>query len=218
MDRVFMYGGTFDPVHKGHLQTAQSVYDTFKPDEFTFIPCKQPLLKQSSQATAQQRLTMLGLGIQTLNPKNAFTICPFELQSQSPSYTVFTLQHLHEKYPKDTAFTLIMGMDAFSRLHQWHQWRELLTLSNILIIERPGYSLQHLNTQLKEVVQHHCAATLALFSKAKHGSIFPFNCGEYVESSTEIRQKISMHASIGDACPPAVADYIRSQQLYLPDS
>tara|TARA_B100000949_G_C14094107_1_gene371246 strand:+ start:15 stop:668 length:654 start_codon:yes stop_codon:yes gene_type:complete len=214
MSSVFIYGGTFDPVHNGHINTAQNVYNRFKPDEFLFIPCKQPVLKSKNQASAKHRLAMLERALESLQPKQAFSICTYELQSKKPSYMVHTLEYLQEIYPENTVFILIMGTDTFLEFHKWHQWKKIIELCNILLLERADNPLSNIPLPLQDLMSRHFTNTLDTLCITPSGNISLFNAGQYSESSTEIRKRLRHDKSINALCPSSVAEYISQHDLY----
>ena len=214
MRNIFIYGGSFDPIHMGHLNTAQRIFNVYKPDEFFFMPCKQSVLKDATQATVKQRLEMLRLGIQSLNKPDSFKINDFELKSTEPSYTINTIRHLHQEYQNTAQLVFIMGADAFNNFHHWHQYQAILELCKLLVIARPGYSLDSASNSIEHHLQKFMRSEPTSFLKASNGHISTINCGTYLESSSEIRQKIRQGHSVNTQIPLAVAQYIEKEDLY----
>ncbi|MCC5792927.1 MAG: nicotinate (nicotinamide) nucleotide adenylyltransferase [Legionellaceae bacterium] len=212
MSSLFIYGGSFDPVHFGHLWTAQAIYDRFQPDQMRFIPCKQSVLKHPSHASAAHRLAMLKLAIARLQPAHAFAIESYELDSTQPSYTIHTLKYLRQHYPPDTAITLIMGIDSFSQLPQWHHWQDLIQLANILVIQRPGFTHTPFSAELQAFMARYESRDPHTMVEKPAGAILLFDAGEYDYSSSAIRRHPGQHLPFD--CPPEVQRYIQQHQLY----
>jgi len=134
--RIGLLGGTFNPVHQGHLHIAQEVLQRLKLDEVRFIPSETPPHKNSLQlASAKDRLEMLRLA---LLHRPCFKICNIELKHPGPSYTVETLQRLREQH-LDEALFFIIGMDAFSAFISWKEPALLLEICHFAILSRPGF-------------------------------------------------------------------------------
>lgn len=132
-------GGTFDPIHQGHLGIAHAALLACQLTEIRFIPCKQPLLKNQAHASTEQRLAMLSIACK---PYPNFVIDDREIKRDTPSYMVETLTSLRADYPT-SALCLIIGIDAFIDLPQWYHWQQLIDLAHIIIPNRPSFSLQH---------------------------------------------------------------------------
>jgi nicotinate-nucleotide adenylyltransferase len=131
-----IYGGTFDPVHLGHLRTALEVRAALGLDEVRFVPSRQPLHRGLPVAPTAQRLAMLQAAV---FDQPGFRVDMRELERAGPSYTVDTLHALREEEP-GRRLALILGMDAFLGLPTWHRWQEILQLSHIVVAHRPGWS------------------------------------------------------------------------------
>ena len=133
---IGIYGGTFDPVHVGHLRTALEVSETLGLDELRFIPCQVPPHRPQPGATPLQRRTMLELALADAPP--GFRVDPRELNRPGPSYMVDTLISLREDIGS-RPLILILGMDAFLGLPGWHRWREITELAHLGVMRRPGH-------------------------------------------------------------------------------
>ena len=136
---IGLFGGTFDPIHHGHLQTAERLCTDLKLTQIFFILCKQPVLKPAARATAQQRLDMLALALKNYSQ---FTVDKRELTRDTPSYTIDTLKSYQQEMP-NTPLYFILGIDAFLQLPQWYQWQQLLDYCHLIIINRPNYKIDN---------------------------------------------------------------------------
>lgn len=187
---IGILGGTFDPIHLGHLHLASEVYKQLDLQEIRFIPCHQSPFKQKTIATDEQRLAMLKLALKN-HPE--FTVDDRELRRKNISYTVDTLKSIQQKI--DTQLYLIMSMDAFTQFNKWHKWREIIQLANLIVANRPS-SRSITNNELKNL------------------SIHTINIPPNPISATEIRQLIKAGQDASSLVPKTVWEYIIKNQLY----
>ncbi|CAB4753944.1 MAG: nicotinate (nicotinamide) nucleotide adenylyltransferase [Actinobacteria bacterium] len=142
MSRVGIYGGTFDPIHNGHLHVITQLIEKKIIDRLLVIPAGQPLLRKGApQATGAQRRTMCQLAISTLPPQIAshVEVNPIEILREGPSYAIDTVQAVRAANPESEIF-LILGADAYSKIDQWHRVDEIHALATIICIDRPGFA------------------------------------------------------------------------------
>lgn len=205
MQRLAIFGGTFDPIHLGHLKTSLCIQETFKFDSYIFLPCKIPTLKPPSHANPQQRIEMLQLA---LEPLHAFKIDLREINRDTPSYMVDTLQSFRKEYPNDS-ITLILGFDAFISLPHWYQWEKLITLSHLLVIQRAGWSEKKIPKALEPLVSKHQGQSLGL-----QGTLSFFEAGLYEFSSSQIREELKKGLDVSAILPNGVYQYIKQKGLY----
>ena len=132
---IGILGGTFDPVHFGHLRLAVEMYQDLGLQEVRLVPCRIPPHRNAPQASPEQRLAMLRLAIEH---ELGLRVDQRELQRDGPSYMVDTLQSLRDELGPDTPLSLILGMDAFDDIDTWHRWEELIQLAHFIVIQRPG--------------------------------------------------------------------------------
>ena len=142
---IGIFGGTFDPIHYGHLRPALELLETLELAEVRFIPCRIPAHRGLPQVTAEQRLALVRLA---LADQPGFMADDRELRREGPSYMVDTLASLREDVGPETPLCLIIGADAFRELHTWRRWRELTDWAHIVVMQRPGV-LQSLPTALE---------------------------------------------------------------------
>ncbi len=206
-----IYGGTFDPIHNGHLATALQVQRDFNFDEFVFLPCHQPLLKNNAVASPQQRLAMLELAI--MNNKS-FKIDASQINRPPPSYMVDSLQSMRKQLGPKIALTLLMGEDSFHQLNQWHAWKSILTLTNLLIIKRAGFNKTSLAPELIKLLAEHETSDPLNLKHSAQGFIYRYDAGQYELSSSFLREQLKMKKSVDNFLPDAVAAYISDKGLY----
>ena len=204
---IGILGGTFDPVHFGHVRPALDVIEQLGLDRVHLIPSARPPHREQPQASPEQRLTMLQLAVKN-NPQ--FVVDDRELHREGASYTVDTLLSLREEYP-DSSLYLMLGTDAFSYIQTWHRWDELLNLAHIVVMQRPDETLE-MSPELNEWYQQH----LALDNESNNiaGAIFPVKVTQLAISATEIRSKLSQGLSPQFLLPDAVIQLIGILGLY----
>ena len=141
MARVGIYGGTFDPIHLGHLHVITQLIEKGIVDQLLVVPAGEPLLREHAPvASAQQRRTMCQLALSDLQPQVAakVQVNPIEVLRMGPSYAIDTVEAVKQNYPDDT-IALVIGQDAADKLDQWHRIEELKKLVEFVVIGRPGY-------------------------------------------------------------------------------
>ncbi|MBA2710442.1 MAG: nicotinate-nucleotide adenylyltransferase [Tatlockia sp.] len=213
MHNLLIYGGTFDPVHNGHIQTAVNVQKQFDFERFIFLPCKIPVLKNQALATASQRVKMIELALAPLS-QHSFEINLSEINRNTPSYMVESLEYFRNKLGVNISITLLMGRDTFNQLPSWYQWTKLLKLTNLLVIKRPGYKEFTETEELRELIQNHETFVLDEIKKQRHGLIYSYDAGTYNFSSTWIREQIHEKNELKAYLSDSVIDYIRQNNLY----
>lgn len=202
---IGVFGGTFDPIHYGHLRPALDVLRQLALRQIRFIPCYQPVHRGTPQATSAQRAQMIKLALADY-PQCVFD--PIELDRQGPSYMVDTLRSLKQAFPQ-AGLVLIMGMDAFAKFMHWHQWQNILTLANIAVMHRPGESMPK-NEALAGLLADHQVPYL---SKTL-GQIIEVAVTQLDLSATQIRDLIIQRQAIHHFLPKAVEKFILDNQLY----
>lgn len=141
MSRVGIYGGTFDPIHLGHLHVITQLIEKGIVDQLLVVPAGEPLLRSNAPiATAQQRRAMCQLALSDLKPEVAAQVHvnPIEVLRVGPSYAIDTVEAVRQNFPEDTII-LVIGQDAANKLDQWHRIDELRSMVEFVVIGRPGY-------------------------------------------------------------------------------
>jgi nicotinate-nucleotide adenylyltransferase len=206
---IGILGGTFDPIHFGHLRIALELHQQLRWQEVRFIPCRKPVLHKTTQASAQQRLTMLRKAIKN---QPGFVIDDRELRRDTPSYTIDTLISLREELG-DVALCLILGSDSVNNLPSWHRWQELIRLAHLVIVPRPGHPLLTSGPVAKLIQQYRTVTPNQLQHNAA-GRILITPLTPLPISATEIRRQITKGLSPRYLLPDAVYTYIQQQNLY----
>lgn len=196
--KIGLLGGTFDPVHYGHLLVAESIKEEYKLDKIIFIPAGNPPHKTREikpKTSPWHRYEMLLLAI---NDQEDFFIWDFEIRKTSPSYTVESLNYLEEILPQ-TRMYFITGSDVLKEIFTWHLATELLLNYDIIVCNR-GEDLSRDLTQIKE--------------KLPQARLYPFIRPSIDISATDIRQRLAKGQSIKFLTTPAVIQYIEKHSLY----
>jgi nicotinate-nucleotide adenylyltransferase len=203
---IGIYGGTFDPVHYGHLRTALEIKEIFALDEVRLIPCSQPPHRETPLTSPEMRLAMLELAVQN---QPDLRVDRRELDRVGYSYMIDTLKSLQIKNP-DRSLLLIIGTDAFEGLASWHQWQQLFDYAHILVITRPGYVLQELSGFLSSKLTKN-REDLKL---DKAGCLFFQSVTQLDISATAIRLLIGTGQNPSYLLPDNIIKYIKKNKLY----
>jgi nicotinate-nucleotide adenylyltransferase len=205
-----IYGGTFCPIHWGHIRIAQAVEKHMQFDEFLFLPCKSPVLDKEVHVSPEDRVEMLKIALKSY-PK--FTLSLIEVLRETPSYMVDTLIDFRKNRGQLISMTLIMGMDSFLQLPRWHHWEQLLELAHLFVVERAGVSMvmPKLLQQLLDKHQTHDKQELLV---NPYGRIYRYQAGLFPISSSAIRTLLHEGQSTRGLLPEKVRDYIDRYQLF----
>ena len=213
-------GGTFDPIHLGHLRLGQEALQQLALSQVRFIPAGRPPLRDSPSASPQQRLAMANLAIAG-NPD--FVVDDSEVLAARQSYTVDTLTRLRAELGPQRAMVLLLGSDAFARLESWQRWTEIFSLAHIAVATRPYSANAAIDTHSASQVKYSPAlaggfkqrlGTLADLAKSPSGSIVPFTIPALEISATAIRQQIKSGRLPRYLVAEAVVRYIELNHLY----
>lgn len=210
-------GGTFDPVHYGHLRAADEVQRILGLAELRLVPAGDPPHRLVPGASAAHRLAMLRLAVLEFP---ALGVDAREVSRTGKSYTFDTLTDLRREHPA-RPLALIVGADAFAGLPSWHRWRELFDLAHVVVVTRPGAALAGaLTGALGDEWKRRLASEPAALESARSGTIFPVPVTPQPISATAIREALARGPSgiddVRGLLPPAVLTYIDRHQLYRP--
>jgi nicotinate-nucleotide adenylyltransferase len=218
MKRIALYGGTFDPVHTGHIAVAHGLSKLFALDEVLFIPAAvAPHKRESKVTSAFHRYAMLALATQD---ESQMLISTVELDAPEKPYTFETLSRMQESLGREAQLFFVMGADSWIEITTWREWERVLTLSNHIVVARPGYkwSADHVSPAIRErivdlrgVDAEQSAREVLGKGEAK---IYVTDAVNMSVSATAIRQAVREGAGWTELVTPSVADYIRKYGLY----
>lgn len=203
--KIAILGGTFDPIHNGHLRVAQTVADTFGIDEVHFVPAFTPPHKARPEITsAFHRFAMVALAIA---PHGRFRLSTMEVDRLEARYTVNTLELMHDRNP-DAALLFITGTDLFVEIEEWSESDRLFELTSFAVVNRPGCPMRH-DLRPVQIVGVHAETSL---SRTPRVYYLP-DLNEDI-SSTELREKLFDGRDVDEWIPPAVLAYIHTHKIY----
>lgn len=216
MKRIAFYGGTFDPVHCGHVTVATRLLELFALDEFVFLPAYHAPHKSESRPTsAYHRFAMLALATQA-EPR--LTVSTLELDHGRKRYTVETLPEIRARFPRDELF-FVMGADSWCDIRTWREWEKVLLMINHIVVTRPGYELRfdHLTDEIRErIVDCRESGTESVLHAGAGPRIFVTDAVWSDISATDIRSDVHQDSRLdrADDVPEEVAKYIEKYELY----
>ncbi len=211
MQPIGLFGGMFDPIHYGHLRTAFELWQALKLAEVRFMPAGSPPHKQVTHASAEQRLAMVRAAIAD---QKGFVVDDREIRRTGVSYSYDTLAELRAEYP-DRSLCLLLGMDAFLGLPDWHRWRELLDLAHIVVAHRPGWKAPTMGPLGEVMVDRGTGSVRELHEKLA-GRIYIRAVTQLEISSTDLRQVITSAQDPRYLVPEEVRKIIRETGCYAP--
>jgi nicotinate-nucleotide adenylyltransferase len=208
------YGGTFDPVHAGHLAVAAAARDVLSAPVI-FVPAADPPHRPAPGASAEHRARMLDLAI---HGQPGFRIDRRELHRDGPSWTVVTLEGLRAEHGPQRPLAWLVGTDAFLGLPGWHRWREIGDLAHLVVALRPGHSLEALPPELAAWCDGRWTGSADDLRHSPAGRVHVLWTTSHPASATVARDALRTGADAGDWLPPAVADHIARYDLYTGDA
>ncbi len=201
MSKIGIMGGTFDPIHYGHLVTAEAVRSTFDLDNVLFVPTGNPPHKKGYKVTGSVHRYLMTVLATVTNP--FFEVSRIEIDSEGYSYTIDTIKGLKKIYGKTADLYFISGADAILEIITWKQVNELLDLCFFVAATRPGYELKELNQKINEI------------KKIYNKQIFSLEVPAMAISSTDIRKRVREKRPIKYLLPESVEYYIKKNKLYV---
>lgn len=203
-------GGTFDPIHNGHLRTALEIQQWLGIDRVALMPSKVPVHRAQPERSSQQRLDMVQRAVED---EPALYADAREILSSKPSYTVLTLEALRQELGAELPICMIMGMDAYLSLPSWDRWQELLQLAHIVVVKRPGWVYKP-GDMISRVTRNHEVSDKQRLLSSAAGHVIFHELTPLGISATQIRNLIGNGHSPRYLIPDGVWDYIQQQQLY----
>jgi len=212
--RLGLFGGTFNPIHVGHLRAAIEVREAFNLDKLLLIPSANPPHKSADQvANAEDRLEMVHLAIKGVP---SLEVSDVELARQGPSYTIETLRYFQDQYGPESEIHFIVGQDAFSEITTWKSYKELFSTAHFIVMTRPGSklsSIEHfIHTHISEAYQYDPA--LNRYMHPEWCTIFCVDITHIDVSASEIRDRIRHNRPIRFLVPDTVEAFIVEKGLY----
>ena len=220
--RIGLFGGTFNPIHYGHLRAALEVKEGFPLDACYLIPAAVPPHKRDRAVTgAADRIEMIQRAIDGLS---GFTLCDVELQRAGPSYTIDTIVHLKNQLPHNTQLFLLLGLDAFLELDTWKAYQRLLQELPFIVMIRPEPRIDRIaepGRRIEEFLQSRISTdydgsrSTNCFAHHRLQTVHTFEVTLMDISSSGIRRRVQQGRSIRYLVPEAVRTYIREKGLYI---
>ncbi len=211
VETIGILGGTFDPVHHGHIRAAIECRERLGLDEVRLMPINTPDYRNTPFAKPAQRLEMLGLAIAGIS---GLVIDDREIKRGDTTYTIDTLIQLREQH-KSESIGLIIGSDAFRLLHTWNRWQELLNYAHIIIPYRPGYPAEYKEQALSRLIAEHGVDGYEPLHEKTGGSIVTVEIPLLDISATRIRDIIKNGQDPAGLLPAAVIKFIYKHKLYI---
>ncbi|MFQ5428242.1 MAG: nicotinate-nucleotide adenylyltransferase [Thermodesulfobacteriota bacterium] len=215
--KIALFGGTFNPVHYGHLRLAEEVREGLGFDKVIFVPAAIPPHKGDVETLdAKNRLEMTGLAIKG-NP--CFELSEAEIRRQGPSYTIDTIRGFSDedaKVGKARSISIIIGADSFNDITTWCEYEEILKLASLVVVERPGTPVKKIAEVLPDSIarKYRYESETRSYIREAGASITYISTTLMAISSSEIRQRVMEGISIRYLLPPEVAEYIIENKLY----
>ena len=209
MNPIGIFGGTFDPIHYGHLRTAFEMLQALRLAEVRFIPTGDPPHRGTTYASTELRLDMVRVATQG---QPGFTVDDCELRRDGPSFTIDTLAEIREEHPR-ASLGLIIGMDAFLGLTSWRRWEEILDLAHIVVAHRPGWKAPDIG-ELGDLITAHGTHRVNDLHDVPHGRVHIHAVTQLEIASTEIRDLIAAGRDPRFLMPDAVRDVILQSGCY----
>jgi nicotinate-nucleotide adenylyltransferase len=207
---VGVFGGTFNPVHYGHLRSALELVEHLGLDHLRLMPCAVPPHREAPSCSAADRAAMVELAVSN-EPR---LLCDTrELDREGISYTIDSLLALRQELGAGHSLSLVMGCDAVLKIPSWHRWQELLDVAHIVVIARPGWHFPATG-EVANWLEANRATGAEVLHSAAAGSILVEELRPLAISSTEVRELLGCGQSVRYLLPEPVLDYIQQKQLY----
>ncbi len=208
---VGVFGGTFNPVHYGHLRSALELVEHLQLDHLRLMPCAVPPHREAPHCSAQHRAAMVELAVADEPKLHCDTR---ELDRQGVSYTIDSLLELSQELGPQFSLTMVMGCDAVLNINTWRRWQELLDVAHIAVIARPGWHFPQ-SGEVAQWLGRHRVDDASVLRQRPSGAVLIEELRPLAISSTEVREILAAGRSARYLLPGPVLDYIEKEQLYL---
>jgi len=205
---IGIFGGTFDPVHRGHIAIAQDFRQQLQLDELRLVPARVPPHRAPTQASGEDRLAMLQLA--TANTE--LVVDDRELKRDGYSYTIDTFDSLRRELGDDVSLVLCLGSDAFSQLDTWQRWQELLACAHLAVALRAD-AAREFNPAIRQLVERHQTSSAMALKNTTSGCLWLAQLSQIPVSSTQVRQALAATHTSPDVHPD-VLNFIQQRGLY----
>ena len=210
MNPIGIFGGSFDPIHFGHLQTAFVIKQVLNFDEVCFIPLGIPPHRESPIAEAKLRLEMVQIAIKD---QHGFTFDDREIIKKEPSYSVNTLKEFRQENPL-RSICMILGMDTFLSLPEWYKWAEILEFCHIIVANRPGWRVPDVGI-IGDLVSKRNTNCIQDLHNENFGRIYFHDVFQLQISSSDIRKLLGIGCDPCFLLPDSVLEIIKESRCYL---
>jgi len=207
---IVIMGGTFDPIHNGHIETAKETAKWLNVEQLFLLPAHIPPHKSSTTASALHREKMVSIICQQ---QPLFQLDNRELKRKTSSFTVTSLLEIKQEQPESILF-FIIGMDSLLNFTSWHQWQTILSLCHIVVNIRPGYELNKMNTDTQKLLKDHRIQNLTEIKTQEAGGIIFHQNQSLNISSSEIRKHLLDNNPKNNHLPECIHNYIIQENLY----
>ena len=208
-DYIGIFGGSFDPIHKGHIESLKSVTEQLNLSKVLVIPNKVSPLKDLSVASSLEKIKMLEIAFKEFKE---IEIEDYELKKEGPSFMIETLQYLDNKLGKKKHFLLIIGEDSFQSFHRWKNYQHIIKMTSLLVMNRPG--LKNDLTAKATALHKDSIEDTYGDNNFKKGKIYFIKIKPNPASSTHIRENIDDHSVLSEGLDDDVLKYLKEQKIY----
>jgi len=209
LKKIGILGGTFNPIHYGHLRLALELTEALALDECRFLPCKHPVLPKENPIPAHHRVALCRLATES-EPR--FSVDERECERDTPSYSIDTLRALRKEFP-EASFYFIVGKDSYATLPQWHEWQSLFELTHFIVVERPAFT-DALPNEVQQEESKRRVDSIEALTAEQSGLIYYPATTHLAISASHIRELLQQGLSPRYLLPNAVLDYINLHHLF----
>lgn len=209
---IALYGGTFDPIHYGHLRPVEALCALIGLKKVIWLPNNIPPHRPQPEASSQQRLDMVRLALQ---PFPSFLVDTREIKKPAPSYTIETLKDFRKEIGNKQSLAFIIGQDSLLSINTWFQWEQLLDVCHLLVCARPGYRADFPSARMEAWLKQHQTQQINDIHQLPAGKIFLADTPLYNISATDIRARHKAGLDCHDLLPQSVEEYIDKHKLYI---